>query len=469
MRRTTKRILCGALSCIMASALITENVLSSAEIANRVLANATVSYKDVTGTMDTSALRENYFNTQIQETDGVGKQYETRTVVVTLSGENLVEKANGEDVSAYLQTWEGKMASSEITSKQNAFLRALERKGIPYKKVRNYDAVLNGVAVELNTQYVSEIKAMQGVESVVITTSYSEPETIATAKSGNKVVTNETSVYATGIYDSSEYTSAYGQGMVVAVLDTGLDYTHPAFQGFESESVEVAWDEDYIKEVLREKELSAEARSNGLAANDVYVSAKVPYAYDYADDDADVYPSYSNHGTHVAGIIGGYDTSGYTDKDGNPVDETFKGVVPDCQLAIFKVFTDDLDDPDLGGAVAEDIIAALDDCVKLSVDVINMSLGTSCGFTTTDDGDDEGEMLNAVYQNIQKAGISLVCAASNDYSSGYGGVYGTNLAGNPDSSTVGSPSTFASALSVASINGQKASYFIIIEDRNLPD
>ena len=208
------------------------------------------------------------------------------------------------------------------------------------------------------------------------------------------------------------------------------------------------------------RSLVAETRSGTLKGSDVYVNAKVPYAYDYADDDADVYPSYSNHGTHVAGIIGGYDTNGYTDKDGNPIDETFKGVVPDAQLAIFKVFTDDLDDPDIGGAVAEDIIAALEDCVTLGVDVINMSLGTSCGFTTTNDGDDEGEMLNAVYERIQTAGITLCAAASNDYSSGYGGTFGTNLKSNPDSGTVGSPSTFAASLSVASINGQKASYMV---------
>ncbi len=361
-----------------------------------------------------------------------------------------------------MNTWEGQRVASQISSKQNAFFSALSRKGIPYKKVRTYDAVLNAVAIEVNTQYVSEMKQMAGVESVVITTSYAEPEAIATTSNKN-VVTNETSVYATGIYDSSQYTSSYGQGMVVAVLDTGLDYTHPAFQSFESENVNVSWTEDTVKSLLAERNLAAEMRSGTLEANDVYRNAKVPYAYDYADDDADVYPSYSNHGTHVAGIIGGYDTSGYTDKDGNPIAETFKGVVPDCQLAIFKVFTDDLDDPDLGGAVTEDIVAALNDCVLLGVDVINMSLGTSCGFTTTNDGDDEGEMLNEVYENIQKAGISLVCAASNDYSSGYGGVYGTNLASNPDSSTVGSPSTYAGALSVASINGQQASYFIANE------
>ncbi|HBJ19442.1 MAG TPA: hypothetical protein DDY70_06900, partial [Clostridiales bacterium] len=63
-------------------------------------------------------------------------------------------------------------------------------------------------------------------------------------------------------------------------------------------------------------------------------------------------------------------------------------------------------------------------------------------------------------------GISLVVAASNDYSSGFGGGHGTNLASNPDSGTVGSPSTYDSALSVASINGQKASYIFANDDED---
>ena len=465
MRKTLKRILCGALSLVTVSTLVLEHKLSNADAEyNGSTTTATASFKNVTGQYDTSSLRESYLNSSVTQAESAAPKYETRTVIVTLSGKNAVESADGEDVSEYLSTWAGNRTKARLADEQDAFLRALSKKGISYTLEGRYNNVLNGVAIEVNTKYVSEIKKMSGVESVVITTAYAEPKTVTTATDGENVVTNETNVYATGIYDSSEYAAQYGEGTVVAILDTGLDYTHPAFQQFQSENVDVAWSKDHVKGLLENNELVSEVRSGALEISDVYVNEKVPFAYDYADDDPDVYPSYSNHGTHVAGIIGGYDTSGYTDKDGNPVDETFVGVVPDAQLVICKVFTDDLDDPDLGGAVAEDIIAALDDCVMLGVDVINMSLGTSCGFTTTNDGDDEGELLNAVYEDIQKAGISLICAASNDYSAGYGGVYGTNLASNPDSGTVGSPSTFAAAVSVASVNGQKAGYMIANED-----
>ncbi|MBQ9113367.1 MAG: leucine-rich repeat protein [Clostridia bacterium] len=461
MKKTTKRILCGALSAMMLSTVAIEGALRWKDADGAVLGSTAasvaddVTFKNVTGQYDTSKIREENFNSSVIKNEDVAPKYETRTVMVTLDGKPLIERAEG-DVTEYIDSWSGDLAAAEIADEQDAFLKKLKKTGIPYSLEHRYNTVLNGVAIEIDTKYVADIKKMSGVDSVVITTSYAEPKTAAVTSGG--VTFNTTQVYDTGIYDSSKYVEKYGSEMVVAVLDTGLDYTHAAFQDFKTEDVGYAWSETYVAELLAKKDLAAEDRSGALTVGDVFISNKVPFAYDYADDDPDVYPSYSNHGTHVAGIIGGYDESGYTDADGEHIDIPFEGVVPDCQLVICKVFTDDLDDPDIGGAVAEDIVAALEDCVKLGVDVINMSLGTSCGFTTTNDGDDEGKMLNDVYERIQDKGISLICAASNDYSAGYGGVYGTNLATNPDSGTVGSPSTFAAALSVASINGQQAPY-----------
>ena len=100
---------------------------------------------------------------------------------------------------------------------------------------------------------------------------------------------------------------------------------------------------------------------------------------------------------------------------------------------------------------------ALEDAVLLGVDAINMSLGSSCGFSREADGD----AINAVYDKINQSGISLITAASNSYSSAYGGEGGnTNKAANPDSATVGSPSTYPGALSVASISGTKSKYIV---------
>lgn len=487
MTKKFKRIVCASLALMMASSLAAEGVIRtnamSGEAVQNVAAMATdgsVRFKNVTGQFDTSKIVTENFNSSVLENknvDTVTENYAEHTVIVSLKGDGLLSAAGNADVDSYLLTKDGEATVKNIKARQDAFLSALSAKNVRYSVVDRYNTVDNAVAIRINTRYVSMIKQMSGVESVVLSQTYSLPQSAVSyaASSGGSAAagaatTNETTVYKTGIYDSSEFADKYaGEGMVVAVLDTGLDYTHEAFSKDPKNLSRLGLPLDTLSEMFDDKEFAAEDRTalsgGNLTAKDVYVSAKVPFAYDYADDDADVYPAYSNHGTHVAGIIGGSADS-YTNKDGViETDENgnkipFVGVAPEAQLVICKVFTDDLDSKDLGGAVTEDIMAALEDCVMLGVDIINMSLGTTGGFTLTNDGDDEGEWLNSVYNKIQEAGISLMAAASNDYSSNYGSVFGTNKSSNPDSGVIGSPSTYPAAMSVASISGQQAEYLI---------
>lgn len=462
MKKRTKGIACLCLTATLSLALFAGQMAAiyADESAKSVSGKSNVAFKDVTGEVDLSGIQQQNFNSSVMEAQP-SAGYETRTVIVSLKGSSIAELSADETAAEYLSTSAGSRAAREIEKSQTEFLRQLTEKGIKYTVKNTYSTVDNAVAIEINTKYVSEIKKMSCVESAVISRTYAVPQTVESASQSATI--NETTVYKTGIYDSSEFLDTYsGKGMVVAILDTGLDYTHPAFNNMPEGEVSMTYSD--VVGLLAENNLAAQSKQRGdLSADDVYVSAKVPFAYDYADNDPDVYPSYSTHGTHVAGIVAGLDENGYTDKDGNHIDETFIGVAPDAQLVICKVFTDDLEDDSIGGAETEDILAALEDCVLLDVDVINMSLGTTAGFSTTDDGDSEGDYMNAVYESIKTKGISLIAAASNDYSSGYGGTFGTNLASNPDSGTVGSPSTYASALSVASISGQMSKYLLANE------
>ena len=128
------------------------------------------------------------------------------------------------------------------------------------------------------------------------------------------------------------------------------------------------------------------------------------------------------------------------DADGNV---TFSGVAPEAQLAIFKVFSDNQQ-----GAYSEDILAGVNDAVMLDVDVINMSLGQSSGFT-----DEQNTLTDWVYSMVSEAGIMLCISAGNSNTSSYYGIQG-DLAStsNPDNGIVGSPSTYDPGLSVASVN-----------------
>lgn len=390
-------------------------------------------------------------------------------VIVSLEGQSLSDRTNG-DVNDYMDSFAGSVAAREIEKEQKVFLKRLAAANVPYEYKASYNTIANAVAVKIDVKNISEVKKIQGVSDVTVSEYYYAPQDIE--------VTNATNVWGTGIYQISDElrNQGYdGSGMVVAVLDTGLDYSHAAFQTKPEKKAGV----EMLDKATVAKRIFDGDTSKGLISknpdvtvDEVYYNSKVPFAYDYADNDPDVYPSYSHHGTHVAGIIAGtpirdkdgneeyikdQDGNEILDKNGNPM--TFTGVAPNAQLAIFKVFTDNEEEDGLGGAETVNILCALEDCVKLKVNVINMSLGSSAGFSTADN-----EFMQTVYDNVRKAGISLMVAASNDYSSAYNGVYGTNLATSPDSATVGSPSTFDAAMSVASINGQKAKYVKVTVD-----
>ena len=473
IKNSALAILSVSLCATLSAGLVLSNFSGKNVGAN---SNETLSFTDVTRDYDTSGLMKQNFNSS-SVLSAPKTTYEKRTVLVALEGKSLIEaKSSGETVAEYAESSVGVKQLRELGEVQKNFLKKLDSKKISYKLKSSYTAIANMVAIEVDTSYVSEIKNMSGVQNVEIARTYLAPQVFEAPLDADGAVANDSFVYKTGIYDSHAYSDrpwGTGAGTVVAVIDTGLDYTHDAFshmpatQRFKKNSTTEDDGSVYISDKLQGTTAYKRVTALGgtLTTDDVYINEKVPYAFDYADTDADVYPSYSNHGTHVAGIIGGQDDS-YTDKEGNVAkDENgdpipFVGVAPDCQLVICKTFTDNLDDPALGGAEAENIMAALEDCVVLGVDVINMSLGTTAGFTSTDDGDEEGSTYDLIFNNIQKAGISLICAASNDYSAGYGSDYGTNLATNPDSATVGSPSSYFAALSVASVSGQKSEYML---------
>ena len=317
---------------------------------------------------------------------------------------------------------------------------------IDYELGEIYNVVMSGFEIIIKAKDFTDVcAAMKGNAQVIIGEAYKTADT--------KLVENSVNVYDTGIFNSDSFQDQYGYdgtGIVVAVLDTGLDYYHSAFldKNFTADRNKLGLTFDEVADIIASNDLAAEQRENGLTAEDVYMSAKVPFGFDYADSDSDVFPLLSNHGTHVAGVIAGNYLPHIESED---YSGEFVGVAPGAQIVPMKIFSDVE-----ASAHTSWILAALEDCVILGVDVINMSIGTACGFSRNTDK----EAISGVYDKIRERGISLVVAASNSFNSAYSSDKNGNLplTSNPDSSTVGSPSTYLGALSVASIEGAKPPY-----------
>ena len=213
--------------------------------------------------------------------------------------------------------------------------------------------------------------------------------------------------------------SQTGAGKVVAIIDTGVDMSHPAFSGAL-----------HGTPAIDSSKGAALARQVGKSGT--YVSEKFPFAYDYADGDNDASPA-GSHGTHVAGI---------TAANGSQI----TGIAPDAQIIVGKVARG------RGGIPDSALLGALDDMAVIKPDVVNMSLGRTAGMDSAAD-----TLFAGVYEKLQNNGTIVDVAAGNEYSAAYGNKSGKNLpyASDPDSSTLGEPSTFAPVVSVASIENAR--------------
>ncbi|MBO5129904.1 MAG: leucine-rich repeat protein [Oscillospiraceae bacterium] len=357
------------------------------------------------------------------------------SVIITTDIINLMDAYEATDKTMSfgeyaLSSEEAASIERQIAQRKAEILARLDELEIAYTTGEDYSALLTGFEIVIKgSDFEATCQSLGEGEKAVIGEKYQKAET--------ELVENTVNVYETGIFNSSDV--AYdGSGMVVAVLDTGLDSNHSAFsvENFTSEKLGMTY-EDVAAVVSK---TTASKMHGGLGVDDVYINEKVPFGYDYADNDPDVYSTHNNHGTHVSGVIVGKD-------------DTITGVAPNAQLVSMKIFSDVYD-----SAISSWILSALEDCVILGVDVINMSLGTAAGFSRESDE----EVLNGVYDKIREAGISVVAAASNSYSSAYGSDANGNLGltTNPDTGTVGSPSTYAGVLSVASISGTETPYLL---------
>ncbi len=363
------------------------------------------------------------------------------SVIVALNADSVMdayEDANGtQTVSEYLTTTEAKNVVKSAWKSQNDQIYRLKTAGVSYELGERYNTVLNGFEITIKAKDFEKVNELLADKATLIVGESYEPAV-------TEVVENEVGVYETGIFDSSFLIDYQGDGVVVAVLDTGLDYTHTAFSDDNFTTSKEAFTLASVSKSVSARDqngeliMSASKMTAGLTGEDVYVSRKVPFAYDYADKDPDVLPINSHHGTHVAGIIAGKD-------------DVITGVAPNAQLAIMKVFSDRVD-----SAKDSWILSALEDCVALGVDVINMSLGSACGFSREVDKENK----NVIYDRVREAGISLIAAAANSYNATMGsGKNGSNpLTSNPDSGTVGAPGTYESSLCVASVDGVKTPY-----------
>ena len=230
----------------------------------------------------------------------------------------------------------------DLQAAQQAVLDRAAGAGIAIRPRVSYTLAFNGLAVQLPAGQAARLRELPGVRAV-------HPDLRMRAS----VDVSVPLIGAPKLWARSDPfgVPVRGRGITVAVIDTGVDYTHPDLGG-------------------------------GFGAGH-----KVVAGYDFVNHDAD--PQDDNgHGTHVAGIIAG--NGGVT------------GVAPEATLTAYKVFDQ------FGTGSESDILAALEAAVDPAnpdaADVVNMSLG----------GPGDGtEPVGEAATRVVRGGVVVVASAGN--------------------------------------------------------
>ena len=261
-------------------------------------------------------------------------------------------------------------------AQQATLVNTMKASGIKFTEIYRVQRALNGVAVIVPAAQVDAIRKLPNVKSV-------RPIIPAEPTSN----TSTAFVGAPQVWQGSPAT-ADGTGITIGIIDTGVDYQHANFGG---------------SGLLSDYALNDRTTLN----NAVFPTAKVAGGTDLAGDayNADpAGPGYQpvptpdpnptdcyGHGSHVAGIAGGYGVTSAGGTFPGPYNTSLPatlriqpGVAPKATLYSIKVFgcrgSTDLTVAAIDWALDPNQDGDLSD----HLDIINMSLGSNNGQTSED-------------------------------------------------------------------------------------
>lgn len=161
--------------------------------------------------------------------------------------------------------------------------------------------------------------------------------------------------------------SLFGEGVLIAIIDSGIDYSHPDFRYQDGTTrIEALWDQTIPG-----------APPEGFRIGTLYTREQINEALETPmPQRLDIVPSVdlSGHGTHVAGIAAG---------NGRASNGLYRGVASSCELLVVKL------GESIGGSFPRttQLMEALDFAVRFSLSVgkplaINISFGNNYGSHT---------------------------------------------------------------------------------------
>ncbi|MBT2693708.1 cell wall-binding repeat-containing protein [Bacillus sp. ISL-55] len=331
-------------------------------------------------------------------------------VIVEVEGQTPVEYATKQGKLYKELSEDTKLSITNKLEKQQKNVKdKLKSKGVNMNYKHTFSTAFNGFSGEVQFSDISKIEAVAGVKNVYLANEYNRPETPDMTTSHSFIQSAQTWADA----------KLKGEGMVVSVIDSGVDPSHKDFVVTDKSKAEL--DSAEVSELAEEFSLKGK-----------FYTDKVPYGYNYYDQNEtilDIGPDASMHGMHVAGTVAA---------NGDETNGGIKGVAPEAQVLGMKVFSND---PNYPSTWSDIYLAAIDDSIKLGADVLNMSLGSTASFY-----DEESAEDLAITRAVENGIVASVSAGNSGHiSRGLKNPY----AKNPDIGLVGAPGLNADTIQVA--------------------
>jgi subtilisin family serine protease len=261
-----------------------------------------------------------------------------------------------------------KSVRAQLSAERNDFKSWLRTNAPSAKVTGEYDISLNAVSVQLNGESLATIASAPLVQTAQYEGLY-YPDDPNDPDLGI--------ISAQAAWNQGGGPANAGQGVEVAVVDTGIDITHPCFNDATYPSHQQYGDHHFTNN----KVIAAKVFNN-----------KTP-SHHYTPE------ALQDHGTHVAGTIGcNLDTPATV--DGVTIPYAMSGVAPRVLLGNYNVFPGDVTN-----ARSEDIMNALEAAYADGFDVANMSLG----------GNSHGnqDLLTVAVNDLDQANMVVAVAAGN--------------------------------------------------------
>lgn len=410
------------LSLILALLMLVPNVSAFAEVDNEKFARLDMKAMEADENQKVKDL--------IFQSKGKIKDQDRIKVIVTLNPESF--RSLGQMVEAD-KLYSNRGIKNQINfgkSAVNEALSEIKKRGIDLEPLNEFNVLLLGFDTEISFKDAKEISKLDFVKSVSIQNNINKPISTTEDLFNKKGSVSFRTAQSRDIIGNEEVYSKYkGEGTIVAVIDSGFDTDHEAF---------------YLTDIGKQKALYSKGdieklKADGVLDHGFYKNEKIPYIYNYyttSGYDIVKEKKENSHGQHVAGTIAGNRVTvnlGESERD-------IIGVAPEAQLALMRVFSDDN-----AGTAPAIYLKALEDCVKLKVTAVNMSIGAPAGDSTNIDK----EITDAI-DRLEEAGCVVAIAAGNNTSYGKGLGFSPK-ADNPDYGILANPAAAEKSFAVASI------------------